>query len=1459
MMKKRHIILSSILAVALGIGVATFALKQDISAAHAALEDEELVETFGFQDYQTIEVNTLDEFKAAVHSGNAYINVRSNLYTDVSGNHTAIGIAGRKYINLNGFALLGSQPGVLNIGTGTNVTIVHGRIAPNMAFDLNNDNLPYDNTINVFNGTLTLRDVTVIGTRSAISMYNSTVNIMDGCDIDSGINRYNIQTHPYAALMTASFAIGGNCKLNISGGTFYGKMEQHAWVAERMGVGYQGDQIDPQSEINLSGGKFKLGGLFRMGGSSEDLSELVHLYGGKLDISGFAFSDSDYDNAGHDSSIDKYNIVSKMRDKIQASYDAAVCDDDSHALAFIGKNATYNNYVDAIISQSEVNYWCQPSQISEDVINTNNPDDLPSSFYRIGYTCEVLGVQTYITAYLNQKMPLSDRLSFDTYGAIQTTQTVLEKELAVVYTDYFMSSLNNNKFYAYRGAQRQTYEWTLKNVATGYTKTEKGYSAFKIPSGTVGLYEVTCKISSTNKYGLEQSVTTNKATCTINSYISGNLKISFNNTSNDAVDAVFDEIVTLGQDSATSLSYSSNAKLDYQWYASYYQNMADAYAIPGATKSVYNYKVDYVGLRYFRLGVTARKTSGSYDFISDEVLSNVLCVNGKNFDSFIVRKDSSDKDVALGTEVLFQVSVIGASQATDLRYSWFIENDNDTYSQISDTNSTRIRYEGTKTPNLTVCRNDANGTYRYYCYVTDMRSGVSLTCKSEAFTLTYRDAGLPIIVRQPNSTANLGEAITQFSIVGLAAQSPDLASGGTIEYLWYKSTTCYPEGDSQFAPASLSYASTGKTVAEPMFNNQGVGIWFYYCKITNKVNGRTASINTQCIQVSVTSHTHPMTTKVTSAMPDEINCEVGDTINVSYEFEVTMNGGANPNTVTVFGEIYNSQLAPGYSVTSAATLISTSGNTRTYKVEFNKSIGAAGTYVFDGCIMVSANNDPYYDQDYLRGENGISGLTTVIHVAPKDNIPNIVNVSRNSTSEIVGNYDVGSFDYYRSGEIDILGSNVYDKQLHNLGTLTGYDNFEKYELYVENASGTMVKVGESSDRNALPSFNFSSFNNSLENEDKYEEGFDGTLKAFVRVFFDMPVDVLDMAYSGGGIDWPKGLYVEQGHSYDSSIFAINIVGECAHQDTRYERCNHDRNVVEVICYACGEIVEELPLHLTDVAEVPATCCDDGMQAHKVCDHCGKVFNANGQEVTQDALVINAKGHNYVKHNAKDPTCTDKGNVEYYECSDCHEVFLLVDGNYVEVHLEDVLIDVAHEASNKWSHNSQGHYHVCEKCGQIVGEVEPHVDEDVDGICDICGRDLNAAVETVHVTVVNGKFADGTTEGDFEVGAVVTVIADVYDDGRTFEGWYINGRKVSSEEEATLVINEACTIEARYSNIPEPVPPVDPDKGKNKGGLPAGAIVGIVIGSVLILGLGGFAIFWFVIKKKSFKDLFPKKK
>ena len=52
----------------------------------------------------------------------------------------------------------------------------------------------------------------------------------------------------------------------------------------------------------------------------------------------------------------------------------------------------------------------------------------------------------------------------------------------------------------------------------------------------------------------------------------------------------------------------------------------------------------------------------------------------------------------------------------------------------------------------------------------------------------------------------------------------------------------------------------------------------------------------------------------------------------------------------------------------------------------------------------------------------------------------------------------------------------------------------------------------------------------------------------------------------------------------------------------------------------------------------------------------------------------------------------------------------------------------------------------------------------------------------------------------------------------------------------------------------PDTPDQPDAPKDdEGGLGTGAIVAIVVGSVLVVGVGGFALVWFVIKKKTWVE------
>ena len=125
-------------------------------------------------------------------------------------------------------------------------------------------------------------------------------------------------------------------------------------------------------------------------------------------------------------------------------------------------------------------------------------------------------------------------------------------------------------------------------------------------------------------------------------------------------------------------------------------------------------------------------------------------------------------------------------------------------------------------------------------------------------------------------------------------------------------------------------------------------------------------------------------------------------------------------------------------------------------------------------------------------------------------------------------------------------------------------------------------------------------------------------------------------------------------------------------------------------------------------------------------------------------------------------------------------------------------------------------------------------------------------EKVAITVTGGNGG-----GSYNVGDTVTVTANAPAEGKEFDGWYVNGEKVSSDNSYTFTVTEGITLEARYVNTSggdvTPGGEITPTPDK-KDGLSGGAIAGITIACVLVAGLGGFAIFWFVIKKKTFAQL-----
>lgn len=129
----------------------------------------------------------------------------------------------------------------------------------------------------------------------------------------------------------------------------------------------------------------------------------------------------------------------------------------------------------------------------------------------------------------------------------------------------------------------------------------------------------------------------------------------------------------------------------------------------------------------------------------------------------------------------------------------------------------------------------------------------------------------------------------------------------------------------------------------------------------------------------------------------------------------------------------------------------------------------------------------------------------------------------------------------------------------------------------------------------------------------------------------------------------------------------------------------------------------------------------------------------------------------------------------------------------------------------------------------------------------------ANYEDIEYTItVNG----GTGGGTYKQGDEVTVTAEDKE-GKEFVGWQdASGKIVSTKKEYTFEVKDEMVLTAVYQDKAPGGGTIDGEiaPAPDKKGLSGGQIAGIVIGSLAGVGIVGFAIFWFVVKKKSFAEL-----
>ena len=153
--------------------------------------------------------------------------------------------------------------------------------------------------------------------------------------------------------------------------------------------------------------------------------------------------------------------------------------------------------------------------------------------------------------------------------------------------------------------------------------------------------------------------------------------------------------------------------------------------------------------------------------------------------------------------------------------------------------------------------------------------------------------------------------------------------------------------------------------------------------------------------------------------------------------------------------------------------------------------------------------------------------------------------------------------------------------------------------------------------------------------------------------------------------------------------------------------------------------------MTKTPAQAATCTEPGNSEYYTCGNCGKFFSdeAGKNEIAKDSWVIKALGHKLTKTEAKAATCTEPGNNAYWTCDTCGQVFKDEQGTQPTTVDAETINATGHTPKTDWTTDGDYHWHVCDKCGAVVGDKAAHTfdtnDCTKDRKCTECGYEKKA--------------------------------------------------------------------------------------------------------------------------------------
>lgn len=251
-------------------------------------------------------------------------------------------------------------------------------------------------------------------------------------------------------------------------------------------------------------------------------------------------------------------------------------------------------------------------------------------------------------------------------------------------------------------------------------------------------------------------------------------------------------------------------------------------------------------------------------------------------------------------------------------------------------------------------------------------------------------------------------------------------------------------------------------------------------------------------------------------------------------------------------------------------------------------------------------------------------------------------------------------------------------------------------------------------------------------------------------------------------------------------------------------CKEPGNIAYVVCDLCGKMWRDMTLKdQLDVVNTPIdtskhkldkvdakdpTCTEDGNVAYSQCSVCGKVIDAEGKETNLTAVTSPKLGHKPVEVIAKAATCTENGIKKHYKCArtGCGALFEDEAGTKPLTD-KDVVIpatghDLEHVAAKEPTKTATGNieYWHCKRCDKYFS--------DKDATAEIRKEDtvIPQLKEEKHTLTIVVSKVDGVVPGEVQYAGKPYEMLEGLQKGETkeltavaksgyqFKEWKING-------------------------------------------------------------------------------------